>query len=115
MLSTPPHLKYLKIADGCFHHCTYCLIPKIRGKYKSVPMEELLEEARALGQTEELVLVAQDTTRYGEDFGENNFVNLIKNISKLDNICRIRLLYCYPDAISYELIAEIRDNTKVLH
>lgn len=115
VFSTPPHLKYLKIADGCFHHCTYCLIPKIRGKYKSVPMEELLEEARGLGQTQELVLVAQDTTRYGEDVGENNFVYLIKKISELDNICHIRLLYCYPDAIGDELIAEIRDNPKVLH
>jgi len=114
VITTPPHLKYLKIADGCFHHCTYCLIPKIRGKYKSVPMEELLEEAKGLGETKELVLVAQDTTRYGEDIGENNFVNLIKKISKLDNICHVRLLYCYPDAISDELIAEIRDNPKII-
>ncbi len=114
VITTPPHLKYLKIADGCFHHCTYCLIPKIRGKYKSVPMEELLEEAKGLGETKELVLVAQDTTRYGEDVGENNFVNLIKKISKLDNICHVRLLYCYPDAISDELIAEIRDNPKII-
>ena len=90
VITTPPHLKYLKIADGCFHHCTYCLIPKIRGKYKSVPMEELLEEAKGLGETKELVLVAQDTTRYGEDVGENNFVNLIKKISKLDNICPLQ-------------------------
>ena len=114
VITTPPHLKYLKIADGCFHHCTYCLIPKIRGKYKSVPMDELLEEAKGLGETKELVLVAQDTTRYGEDVGENNFVNLIKKISKLDNICHVRLLYCYPDAISDELIAEIRDNPKII-
>ena len=114
VISTPPHLKYLKISDGCFHHCTYCLIPKIRGKYHSVPMEELIAEAKSLGQTEEVVLVAQDTTRYGEDTGENKFVDIIKNISKLDNICHIRLLYCYPDAIGDNLIAEVRDNPKVL-
>lgn len=115
VISTPPHLKYLKIADGCFHHCTYCLIPKIRGKYKSVPMEELLAEAASLGETQELVLVAQDTTRYGEDTGENEFVNLIKKISELDNICHIRLLYCYPDAIGDDLIAEMKHNPKLLH
>lgn len=114
VISTPPHLKYLKISDGCFHRCTYCLIPKIRGKYKSVPMEELIAEAKSLGETQEIVLVAQDTTRYGEDTGENKFVELIQKISKLDNICHIRLLYCYPDAIGDSLIAEVRDNPKVI-
>ncbi len=113
-VSTMPHLKYLKIADGCFNHCTYCLIPKIRGKYVSYPMEELIEEARALGETEELVLVAQDTTRYGEDAGENLFVPLIQNLSALENIRHIRLLYCYPEAIGEALIREIRENPKVL-
>jgi len=114
VVSTAPHVKYLKIADGCANHCTYCLIPKIRGKYRSYPMETLVEEARSLGKTEELVLVAQDTTRYGEDQGQNNFVNLIRKISKLDNICHIRLLYCYPEKIDGALIAEIRDNPKIL-
>lgn len=114
VVSTPDRYKYLKIADGCSNFCTYCLIPKIRGKYRSYPMDELVEEARALGETEELILVAQDTTRYGEDQGQNNFVNLIKKISKLDNICHIRLLYCYPEKIDGALIAEIRDNPKVL-
>ena len=114
VVSTPDRYKYLKIADGCSNFCTYCLIPKIRGKYRSYPMDELVEEARSLGDTEELILVAQDTTRYGEDQGQNNFVNLIKKISKLDNICHVRLLYCYPDAISDELIAEIRDNPKII-
>ena len=114
VITTPPHLKYLKIADGCFHHCTYCLIPKIRGKYHSFPMNELVNEARSLGKTQELVLVAQDTTRYGEDTGENLFVKLIEKISELDNICHIRMLYCYPDAISDVLIAEIRDNPKII-
>ena len=112
-VTTSPHVKYLKIADGCFNHCTYCLIPKIRGKYVSYPMEELVGEARSLGETDELVLVAQDTTRYGEDKGKNQFVNLIKKISELDNICHIRLLYCYPEVISEELISEIKNNPKV--
>ena len=90
VITTAPHIKYLKISDGCSNHCTYCLIPKIRGKYRSYPMDQLLEEAKSLGQTDELILVAQDTTRYGEDlYGENKFVDLIKNISKLDNICHI--------------------------
>ena len=114
VVSTPDRYKYLKIADGCSNFCTYCLIPKIRGKYRSYPMDELVEEARSLGDTEELILVAQDTTRYGEDQGQNNFVNLIKKISKLDNICHIRLLYCYPEKIDGALIAEIRDNPKIL-
>ncbi len=114
VLTTSPHVKYLKIADGCFNHCTYCLIPKIRGKYRSYPMKEILEEARSLGETEELVLVAQDTTRYGEDLGENKFAELIEKISKLDNICHIRLLYCYPEAIDERLISEIKNNPKVI-
>ncbi len=116
VLTTSPHYAYLKIADGCNNHCTYCLIPKIRGKYRSVPIEELVEEAKTLGKIEELVLVAQDVTRYGEDlYGENKFVELLKNISKVDNICRIRLLYCYPEMITDALIEEIATNTKILH
>lgn len=114
VVSTPEHYKYLKISDGCSNFCTYCLIPKIRGKYRSYPMDELVEEAKSLGQTQELILVAQDTTRYGEDGGTNNFVNLLKKISELDNICHIRLLYCYPEKIDGALIAEIRDNPKIL-
>ncbi len=114
VVSTPEHYKYLKIADGCSNFCTYCLIPKIRGKYRSYPLDELVEEARSLGKTEELILVAQDTTRYGEDRGQNIFVDLLKKISKLDNICHIRLLYCYPEKIDGALIAEIRDNEKIL-
>ncbi len=114
LVSTMPHLKYLKIADGCFNHCTYCLIPRIRGKYVSYPMEELVEEARSLGETDELVLVAQDVTRYGEDGGENKLTELLKKISKLDNICHIRLLYCYPEAITDGLIEEIAENPKII-
>ena len=114
VVTTPPHLKYLKIADGCFNHCTYCLIPSIRGKYRSYPMEQLIAEARSLGLTQELVLVAQDTTRYGEDTGKNQFVALLKKLSELDNICHIRLLYCYPEVVTDALIAEVRDNPKII-
>lgn len=114
VITTPPHLKYLKIADGCSNHCTYCLIPAIRGKYRSYPMEQLIAEAASLGDTHELVLVAQDTTRYGVDTGENLFVPLLKKLSELDNICHIRLLYCYPEVVTDELIAEVRDNPKII-
>ena len=114
VITTPPHLKYLKIADGCFNHCTYCLIPSIRGKYRSYPMEQLVAEAGGLGETQELVLVAQDTTRYGEDRGGNQFVELLKKLSELDNICHIRLLYCYPEVVTDALIAEVRDNPKIV-
>ncbi len=113
-VSTMPHLKYLKIADGCFNHCTYCLIPKIRGKYVSYPMEELIEEAASLGETDELVLVAQDTTRYGEDKGGNKLVELLQKLSELDNICHIRMLYCYPEVVTDALIREIKENPKIV-
>jgi len=115
VITTQAHYKYLKIAEGCSNHCTYCLIPKIRGKYRSYDLDALVNEARALGKTEELILVAQDTTRYGEDCGKNRLVELIEKISELDNICHIRLLYCYPECIDEALIAEVRDNPKVLN
>ena len=115
VLTTADHFAYLKIADGCYNHCTYCLIPKIRGKYRSYPLEELVKEAKELGETAELILVVQDTTRYGEDlYGKNCFVELIRKISALDNIKKIRLLYCYPDVIGDELIEEIANNDKIL-
>ena len=115
VLTTPLHYAYLKIADGCSNHCTYCLIPKIRGKYRSYPEEKLLAEAESLGELSELILVAQDTTRYGEDlYGENRFVHLIRSLSSLDNIKKLRLLYCYPDVIGDALIDEIASNDKVL-
>lgn len=115
VLTTPEHFAYLKIADGCFNHCTYCLIPKIRGKYRSYPMEELLKEAEGLGDISELILVAQDTTRYGEDlYGKNRLVDLLKGLSALENIRKIRILYAYPDAITSELITEIKTNPKIV-
>lgn len=114
-ITTPEHYAYLKIADGCYNHCTYCLIPKIRGKYRSYPMENLLKEAEELGDVAELILVAQDTTRYGEDlYGENRFVDLLQKLSALENIQKIRLLYCYPDVITDTLIDEIASNDKII-
>ena len=113
--TTADHFAYLKIADGCYNHCTYCLIPKIRGKYRSYPMESLLKEAAELGEIAELIVVAQDSTRYGEDlYGENRFVELLQKLSSLDNIHTIRLLYCYPDVIGDKLIDEIANNEKIL-
>ena len=115
VLTTDEHYAYLKIADGCYNHCTYCLIPKIRGKYRSYPMENLIKEAEELGEISELILVAQDTTRYGEDlYGKNRFVELLQALSKLNNIQKIRLLYCYPDVIGDELIDEIAKNDKIV-
>ena len=115
VITTDEHYAYLKIADGCYNHCTYCLIPKIRGKYRSYPMEYLLKETQELGEISELVLVAQDTTRYGEDlYGENKFVELLQKLSKLDNVQSIRLLYCYPEMITNELIEEIANNEKIV-
>lgn len=113
-LSTPPHYAYLKIADGCDNRCTYCLIPAIRGKYVSYPEDGLVKEASQLGDVKELILVAQDTTRYGEDGGKNRFVALIRKLTALDNIGSVRLLYCYPDRVSDELIAELAQNDKLL-
>ena len=115
VLTTPLHYAYLKIADGCDNHCTYCLIPKIRGKYRSYPMEQLVSEAESLGDLSELILVAQDTTRYGSDlYGERKLVELIQKLSALESVEKIRLLYCYPDVIDDALIEEIAQNEKVI-
>lgn len=114
-LTTPDYYAYLKIADGCNNKCTYCLIPSIRGKYVSEPIEKLIEEAENLGDVNELILVAQDVTRYGEDlYGKPEIVELIKRLSALENVKGIRLLYCYPDMLTDELINEIARNEKVI-
>lgn len=106
---------YLKIADGCSNHCTYCLIPYIRGKFRSVPLDDLVEEASSLGNLNELILVAQEVTRYGQDLAGNvNLVTLIKELSKLDNVGAIRLLYCYPENITDDLILEFKTNPKLI-
>ncbi len=112
---TTDNYAYLKIADGCSNHCTYCLIPSIRGGYRSVEIFDLIEETKSLGNLSELILVAQDTAKYGYDLSGNvNLVTLIKELSKLDNIKAIRLLYCYPENITDELIDEMANNQKVI-
>lgn len=106
---------YLKIADGCSNRCTYCLIPKIRGAYRSVPKADLIKEAASLVNIKELVLVAQDVAKYGEDLTpKTNLTELIRELSALGNICGIRLLYCYPENITEELIHEMSVNAKVI-
>ena len=115
LVTTPAHYAYLKIADGCNNRCTYCLIPKIRGAYKSFPMESLLMEAECLGDVSELIIVAQDVTRYGIDlYGQKKLQEFLQKVTTLVNINSVRLLYCYPDMIDAELIAEIRDNPKII-
>ncbi len=115
VLTTPLHYAYLKIADGCDNHCTYCLIPKIRGRYISTPMEALVAEAENLGDISELLLVAQDVTRYGEDlYGKPCLVPLLQKLTALPNIGGIRLLYCYPERIDGDLMQEIASNPKII-
>ena len=116
IVTTPAHYAYLKIADGCENYCTFCTIPFIRGKYKSQSIENILDEAQSLvdnGATE-LILVAQDITRYGMDkSGKPQLVSLIRKLSKIKNLKWIRLLYCYPEMVTDELISEIVNNPKV--
>jgi len=115
VLTTPEHYAYLKVADGCKNHCTYCLIPYIRGKLKSTPIEELKQEVLELGEIKELILVAQDLTAYGLDiYGKPSLVRLIKELSQMESVGSIRLLYCYPELIDDELIEEIKSNDKVI-
>jgi ribosomal protein S12 methylthiotransferase len=117
IVTTPEYMAYIKIAEGCDNRCTYCAIPSIRGKFRSRPIEDLVAEAKdmeALG-VKELNIIAQDTTRYGQDlYGEYKLAELIRAICKETSIPWIRLLYCYPDKITDELIAEIRDNDRVV-
>ena len=106
---------YLKIADGCDNHCTYCLIPSIRGKYRSVPTFDLIQETKGLGDVKELILVAQDVTAYGKDLEQKtSLVELIRSLSALPNVHGIRLLYCYPENITDELIHEMSVNSKLM-
>ena len=118
LLTTPNHWAYLKIADGCSNCCTYCAIPAIRGEFRSRPMEEIIEEATELAQggTKEIIIVAQDTTRYGLDlYGELRLSKLLRKLNEIDGLEWIRLLYCYPDRITDELIDTIASCEKVLH
>ena len=117
IITTPMHYAYLKIADGCNNRCAYCKIPFIRGKYVSLPMEEILKEAEALTNkgVKEIILVAQDITRYGMDLYKGfKLVELLRSLAKLKKLSWIRLLYCYPDMLDQELIDEIENNHKVL-
>ncbi len=114
--TTPPYTAYLKIADGCDNHCTYCIIPKLRGRYKSRPEDSILSEARELAESgvKEIILIAQDTAYYGKDRGEYALAPLLRRISSIDGIEWIRLQYCYPENITEELISEIASNPKVV-
>lgn len=115
VVTTPLHYAYLRIADGCNNHCTYCLIPSIRGRYRSEKIDDLVNEAESLGDVSELILVAQDVTRYGEDvYGKPSLVELIRRLSALENVGKIRILYAYPDVLSDEVIDEIAANPKVI-
>ena len=115
VITTPAHFAYLKIADGCNNRCTYCLIPKIRGKYKSYPIEQLVKEAQGLGDVSELIIVAQDVTRYGIDlYGQKKLIEILQKLTALVNINSVRLLYCYPDMIDDALIGEIKNNNKII-
>ena len=118
LLTTPPYTAYLRIADGCDNKCTYCAIPMIRGGFRSREMENIIAEAKSLAENgaKEIILIAQDTTRYGEDlYGEYKLPDLLDNLQKIDGIEWIRILYTYPDKITDELISAIKRNSKVLH
>ena len=115
--STLPHYAYLKVADGCDNKCTYCAIPMIRGRFRSRTMESILAEAKELAErgVKELNVIAQDTTRYGEDiYGKLMLPELLKELCKIDGIEWIRVLYCYPDRITDELIDTIANEDKIL-
>lgn len=117
-ITTGGHYAYLKIAEGCDKHCTYCIIPSIRGRYRSVPMEELLAQAEKLADAgvRELILVAQETTLYGTDlYGEKSLHRLLDALNGIPGISWIRLLYCYPEEIDDALIDAIKRNEKVCH
>ncbi|MEE1066448.1 MAG: 30S ribosomal protein S12 methylthiotransferase RimO [Acutalibacteraceae bacterium] len=116
ILTTPEHWAYLKIADGCSNRCTYCTIPSIRGDMRSRKMENIVDEAKQLAEVgvKELIVIAQDTTSYGLDlYGELKLPELLEKLCEIDGIEWIRLLYCYPDRITDELIATIRDQEKI--
>lgn len=117
ILTTPEYSSYLKIAEGCSNHCTYCAIPSIRGPFRSRPSESILAEAKKLASegVKEIIVVAQDTTRYGEDlYGKNALVPLLKALSMVEGIEWIRLLYLYPERIDDVLINEIATNEKIV-
>ena len=118
LVTTGGHYAYLKIAEGCDKHCTYCIIPKIRGNYRSVPMEQLIKEAEELAAqgVKELILVAQETTLYGKDiYGEKSLHKLLRELCKIKGIRWIRILYCYPEEINDDLIRVMKEESKICH
>lgn len=117
-VTTGGHFAHLKIAEGCDKYCTYCIIPKVRGNYRSIPMEELLAEAKELAEqgVKELILVAQETTMYGKDlYGEKALPKLLKELCKISGIYWIRIQYCYPEEITDELIQVMKEEEKICH
>lgn len=118
VLTTGGYFSYLKIAEGCNKHCTYCIIPKVRGEYRSVPMELLLDEARQLAGKgiKELILVAQETTLYGMDlYGEKKLPELLDRLCEIEGLIWIRIMYCYPEEITQELIDVMKRQPKICH
>lgn len=118
IMTTGGHYAYMKIAEGCDKHCTYCIIPKVRGGYRSVPMESLIKEAEELSENgvRELILVAQETTLYGKDlYGKKSLPELLHRLAAVDGIRWIRILYCYPEEIDDALIDAIKSEEKVCH
>lgn len=117
IISTLPFFAYLKIAEGCNNCCTYCAIPKIRGPYRSVPMDDVLEEAKWLAENgvTEIIVIAQDTTRYGEDlYGKSKLPELLEKLCGIDGLKWIRVLYCYPERITDELLEVIANQEKIV-
>lgn len=118
LVTTGGYFAYLKIAEGCDKYCTYCIIPKLRGSYRSVPMERLVREAEDLAEqgVRELILVAQETTLYGKDlYGEKSLHRLLRELCKIRGIRWIRILYCYPEEIDDPLIQVIKEEPKICH
>jgi len=118
IITTPGYYEYLKIAEGCDKHCTYCVIPSVRGNFRSFPIENLLEQAKHLvhNGAKELILVAQETTLYGSDiYGKKSLPRLLHELAKIEDLKWIRILYCYPEEIDDELIEAIKSEPKVCH
>lgn len=116
LTSTPKYMAYLKIAEGCDNHCTYCIIPKLRGKYVSRDMEDIVKEAKELADAgvKELIVIAQDTTKYGIDlYGKKMLAKLLEELCKIENVSWVRFLYAYPEDVERELLEVVANNPKI--